>query len=208
MSKRDYIKGKLPNRKLEPVGKIIREIRLSKRMTARALSERIGIDPRLLNAIEMGRIRSPSLERLSDIAGALGISLPELLAQYEGKKPGNYVESSSSGEFVMDFSRKGFKLISYTPPIPEMFCGKIILDGKKKIDSTKFSMRVLIFIQVIIGKLLVNYQGEDHLLKEGRTLLLNGRFEFGLQNPTMKGTSFLFFTSPAPWGESFLEQSS
>lgn len=192
-SRRDYI------------GRIIREIRMKQGMTARELARRVGVDPRLINAIEMGRIRNPSLDRLSDIATAIGLNLSQLLTKYETRKPGNFSEGGAQGEFMMDFPNKGFRLISYTVPIKEMFCGKMILDGKKSVDKTKFPMAVLIFIQVIIGKMIVNYQGDDMTFKEGQSFLLNGRYEFAISNPAARATSFLLVTTPAPWGQSFFQ---
>ena len=191
--------------KFQPIGFLIREIRLRQRRKARDVAKRIGIDPRALNAIEKGRIRNPSLDRLAEISDALGMSLTQLLTLYEGKKPGRFAEGNSIGEFTMNYGKKGFRLISYTPPIREMFCWKMILSGKKQIDPAKFSLPVMIFIQIIIGKLIVTYQDREIVLKEGKTLLLNGAFDFGFYNPTQRDTSFLFFTSPAPWGQAFLE---
>ena len=203
------LKQKKPGRKKlqttsTPIGNLIRELRLKQNITARKLAASVGTDPRIINAIEMGRIQNPSLDRLRAIAKALGLTLVELLAKYEMQKPGHWMESSSSGEFVMDFGHQGFKLISYTRPVREMFCGKIILKGRRKIDTTKFQLPVLVFIQVLIGKLSLTYYGEERLLREGRTLLLNGHYEFGIRNPSDRDAAFLFFTSPAPWGEAFL----
>lgn len=193
------------NKTFQPIGFLIREIRLKQRRKARDVAKQIGIDPRALNAIEKGRIRNPSIDRLAEISDALGMSLTQLLTLYEGKKPGRFVEGSSIGEFAMNYGKKGFKLISYTPPLREMFCGKMILGGKKQIDSTKFSLSVVVFIQMIVGKITVTYQDQEITLKEGKTLLLNGAYDFNFYNPTQRDASFLFFTSPAPWGQAFLD---
>ncbi|GEM_PF-1340259 len=192
--------------KFQPIGFLIREIRLKQRRKARDVAKQVGIDPRALNAIEKGRIRNPSIDRLAEISNALGMNVTQLLMLYEGKKPGRFMEGSSIGEFTMNCGKKGFRLVSYTPPIREMFCGKMMLGGKKQIDPTKFSISVTIFIQMLIGRLIVTYQDREITLKEGKTLLLNGAYDFSFYNPTQRETSFLFFTSPAPWGQAFLER--
>ena len=187
-----------------PIGFLIRELRIRGRLTAREISKRVGIDPRLLNSIEKGRIRNPSIDRLSEIAQALGMSLTHLIMLYEGKKIANFSKGSSTGEFVMNFEKKGVKLVSYTPPIREMFCGKMILGGKKKLDQAKFTMPATIFVQVILGKIIVEYQDEEVILGEGKNLLINGEHGFCFLNPTHRDASILFFSAPAPWGQPFL----
>lgn len=148
----------------------------------------------------------PSMERIADLAYALGLDLSRLFAQYCGRRPEQVSQGSASGEFVMDFGKKGFKLISYTVPVREMFCGKMTLSGKKRVDTDKFSLPVMVFIQVLIGKLAVEYQDKAISLREGGTLLLNGANGFTFQNLSQRETSLLFFTSPAPWGQSFFDR--
>lgn len=195
--------NKHKNAKLPPIGFLIRDLRLKNRLTARALAKRVGIDPRLLNTIEKARIRNPSIDRLSEIASALGISLTHLIMLYEGKKASNLSKGSSSGELVLNFEKKGVKLISYTAPIREMFCGKMILSGKRKYEQTKLSVPTIIFIQVILGKVAAQYQEDEIVLGEGKNLLLNSEHGFCLSNPTQRDVSMLFFTAPALWGQSF-----
>jgi transcriptional regulator with XRE-family HTH domain len=95
--------------KFQPIGFLIREIRLRQRRKARDVAKQIGIDPRALNAIEKGRIRNPSIDRLAEIADALGMSLTQLLTLYEGKKPGRFAEGNSIGEFTMSYGKNGFR---------------------------------------------------------------------------------------------------
>lgn len=198
---------KQKNTNLPPIGFLIRELRKKNRLTARALAKRVGIDPRLLNTIEKGRIRNPSIDRLSEIASALEISLTHLIMLYEGKKAPNLSKGSSSGEFTFNFEKKGVKLISYTAPIREMFCGKMILTGKKRYEQAKFATSAIIFIQVILGKVVVEYQEEEIVLGEGKNLLLSSERGFCFFNPTQRDASMLFFSSPALWGQSFFRPS-
>jgi len=175
-------------------------------MTAKHLATKIGIDPRTLNAIEMGRIRNPSIDRLRALAGGLNLSLTQLLDRYESDSPENFIQGSPAGIFTMDFGAKGYKFISYTPPISEMFCGKLVLKGKRRFEPLQFRDASLIFIQIIYGKLLVTCNGSERPLREGETLLFNGGNSFKFSNPLVRDTSILFIATPTPWGRSFYQK--
>ena len=191
---------------LPHIGKLIRELRLGQRISARELARRLHIDARTLNAVEKGRIVSPSIERLHAFASGLGLSLGQLFAMYETQNGGRLMDANPQGAFVVNVPKRGFKLFSYTPPVREIFCGKMILGGRKKLENTKFSFPVTIFIQLIIGRVILNYPPSERVLKEGEAVLFDGRYAFTLVNPAARDASFLFFTAPAPWGESFFRR--
>ena len=59
------------------LGLRIKELRKSRKLSQELLSERIGIDPKFLSRIEVGK-GSPSLETLEKIAGELRVEIKEL----------------------------------------------------------------------------------------------------------------------------------
>ncbi len=59
------------------LGEKIKEIRKSRKLSQDELSEKIGIDPKHLSRIEVGR-SFPSLDTLERIAKALGIDIKDL----------------------------------------------------------------------------------------------------------------------------------
>lgn len=70
----------------EFVGKRVRELRKSRKMSQEQLAERIGSDPRHVSRIELGQ-NFPMPEMLDKLAAALDVELPELFdfRQYEEK---------------------------------------------------------------------------------------------------------------------------
>jgi len=190
---------------IETIGNHIKALRQMQKISANAFAKKVGIDAQALNAIESGRTKNPSLERIQTIAKALGLTRAELFLSYDNPKPAGFQKANPPGEFVMSFGKRGFKVISYTPPLSEMFCGKLILYSKSMMDETGFLLPVMIFIQVIIGKVNVTWMGNEHLLREGRIAYFDGRYSFKISNTTHRDASLLFFTSPAPWGQSFLK---
>jgi len=58
-------------------GKRVRDLRLSKKLSQEALSERAGISVDFLSLIERGR-NSPSFEKLQSLADALGVPVARL----------------------------------------------------------------------------------------------------------------------------------
>lgn len=60
------------------IGGHLREVRMARRLSLRALAERVGVSPSLISQVETGRAR-PSVRTLYAIASELRISLDELL---------------------------------------------------------------------------------------------------------------------------------
>ena len=71
----------------ETPGTRIRAARMRRRLTQAQLAQMAGIDHRHVSAIETGRIRSPSLETLANLARALGADPRELAAPDPGGDP-------------------------------------------------------------------------------------------------------------------------
>jgi Helix-turn-helix. len=83
------------------VGDRIKEQRKEKKLTLRKLSERSGISISYLSDIEQNR-RRPSLDRLTDIALGLGVSVSYLLGEQTkdaGSKPEIYSLADKSVHF-------------------------------------------------------------------------------------------------------------
>ena len=60
------------------IGDHLREVRLGRGLSLRALAGRVGVSPSLISQVETGRAR-PSVRTLYAIVSELGISLDELL---------------------------------------------------------------------------------------------------------------------------------
>ena len=71
----------------ETPGARIREVRMRQRLTQAQLARISGIDHRHVSAIETGRIRSPALDTVANLARALGADPRELAAPDSDREP-------------------------------------------------------------------------------------------------------------------------
>lgn len=180
------------------LGKKIRELRGRAGLSGVELCRRGGgIDPRTLNAIEKGRIRTPSIETLQAIAEGLGCLVRDLFTQAELKLGRNYQLGSAKGNFQIDFPRNGVKVVSPTPAIPQFFCGKVILSAEGKIEGELPLHACPVFIEVLSGKIEFCIEGESIMLKEGENLLFNGGLNHQIHNPLHRESVIWMVTAPS-----------
>ena len=185
------------NQKID-LGRKIRELREKVGMSGAELCRRSGgIDPRTLNAIEKGRIRTPSIDTLQAIAGGLGCLVRDLFTQAELKVGQNYHLGSSKGTFQIEFPKNGIKIISVIPAIPQFFCGKIILNAQGRVEE-QFPVRSCpVFIEVIMGRVDFWIEDEKVTLKEGENILFNGGMEHKIHNPLNRESVLWMVTAPS-----------
>lgn len=190
--------GKLPAKKVLALGETIRQLREKAGLSGAELCRRSAkMDPRTLTAIEKGRIRNPSLENLQKIAQGLGCLVGDLFIRSEMSSYRNFRLGSSKGEFVMEFPKQGFKVVSSTPPIPEFFCGKLILSPLKKMTGELLHRPAPVFLEVAIGRFEVKIESEAFSLKEGETLFFNGSLRHSFQNPLNRESALWLVTAPS-----------
>lgn len=65
------------------VGKRIREIRTSRKLTAKELSERCGVPEKSIYKIESGGVKDPRISSVMSIAKGLGCSVDELISDID-----------------------------------------------------------------------------------------------------------------------------
>ena len=131
------------------LGPTIRHLREKEGLGGVELCRRSGgMDPRTLNAIEKGRIRNPSVECLKRIARGLGCLVSDLFTQAEMGLDRNYHQGTPKGVFQIEFPKWGVKVVSATPPIPEFFCGKLILGPQRKVPGELLNRPSPLFLEV------------------------------------------------------------
>ena len=180
------------------LGKKIRELREKCSLTGVELCRRSkGVDPRTLSAIEKGRIRNPSLETLQEIAGGLGCLVRDFFTQAEMDLDRNYHVGSQKGVFQMEFPKIGLKVVSATPPIPEFFCGKLILSPQRKVNGDLFSRRAPLFLEVVIGRVEFGIEDQTVTLKEGENLFFHGGLRHFFRNTLNRESALWLMTAPS-----------
>lgn len=161
------------------------------------LAKRSGINSRTLDAIEKGRIKSPSLQSLEAVSEALGISVASLFVTEETKQLGLFTSGDQKGQHVLEFPKNGFRVVCYTPMIPHLFSGKVIVKAETRIEPKALPTSGSIFVQPIMGKLSIHFDGKDYLIREGNYAFFDGYFPHSFSNPQIKESTFLLVTTPS-----------
>ena len=119
---------------------------------------RKGIDPKTLVALEKGRIRNPSIATLEALAKGFGMTVSDLFRRAEFDQRDYFSLGSPKGLYKIDLPSQGIQLISFTPLMEELFCGKMILEGQRRFDEKLFDRdgAGAFFIMILIGQ----FEGE------------------------------------------------
>ncbi|OGW85791.1 MAG: hypothetical protein A3C35_03505 [Omnitrophica bacterium RIFCSPHIGHO2_02_FULL_46_11] len=161
------------------------------------LARRSGINPGTLNAIEKGRIASPSLKNLSSIAKTLGISVAALFSEAYSDSERVFMGGNQKGQHILEFPKDGLRIVCYTPLVPSVFVGKVIVKGETRVEHRVLPTSGMIFVQVIMGKLSISFDGKDQLVREGNYAFFDGCFPHSYHNPHFKESTFLLVTAPS-----------
>src|SRR3989338_6492999 len=73
------------------------------------LSRRSGLNPRTLDAIEKGRIESPSIRNLESVARALNVSVAALFSGAKSDLDRVFIGGNQKGQHTLEFPKNGFR---------------------------------------------------------------------------------------------------
>jgi DNA-binding XRE family transcriptional regulator len=195
---RNSPKKRIVKRKFVFPGSVIRMRREEVGLKSKELARRSGVNPITLSAIELGRIQSPSLKHLGSIANALGISMASLFTRAQDDPKKAFLLGNQKGEHLLSFPKKGVKVVCYTPMVYQLFVGKVILSGGKRIDQKVFPTTGMLYVQPILGKLNIDFDGSAYLIREGNYAFLDGSFPHAFSNPAAsREASFLLVSTPS-----------
>ena len=178
-------------------GRVIRDRRKVLGFKAIEVARTAGVNPRTLDAIEKERIKTPSLPILASLAELLGISVASLFSDTRPQAKQVFHLGDQKGLHTLEFPRNGFRVMCYTPLARDCFIGKVVVNAETRIAHEVFPTSGTIFVQPIIGKLSVQFDGTDHLIREGNYAFFDGHFPHSYFNPQLKESSFLIVTVPS-----------
>jgi XRE family transcriptional regulator, master regulator for biofilm formation len=118
------------------VGEKIKKIRQNKKITQKELSEKTGISISYIQQLEYKTKENPSLEKLTQIATALGVRVMDLAEDDEDRNSEESVCSSYISENVI-LERK------FSDEKVRTILGKVILDFANEIDNRPLEEREL-----------------------------------------------------------------
>jgi transcriptional regulator with XRE-family HTH domain len=190
-------KNKKSIRPLE-IGPMVRRLREERGLSGVAFCRRGGgIDPKTLVALEKGRIRNPSIATLEALAKGFGMTVSDLFRRAEFDQRDYFSLGSQKGLYKIDLPSQGIQMISFTPLIEELFCGKMILEGQKQFDEKLFVGGGSFFIMTLIGQFEGEIEGRKVVLKEGDNLYFFGGMRFCLANALQRNSTLLLVAVPS-----------
>lgn len=163
------------------IGNVIRELRLKDNLTIAEVAAQAGISRGMVSKIENGQV-STSLETLSKIARALGVSLAHLFRHYDMPSGGAQLVKSGTGmEVVRRGTRRGhaYRLLAYDQGPRKVFEPFLItMDDASEVFPT-FEHPGTEFIYMLKGKIEYRHGQQTYVLEPGDSLTFRGDMPHG-----------------------------
>lgn len=196
--RKDKLEKRKPSAGPLEIGPMVRRLREEKGLSGVELCRRgKGIGPKTLVALEKGRIRNPSIATLEALAKGFGMSVSDLFRRAEFEQRDYFSLGSQKGLYKIDLPSQGIQLISFTPLMEDLFCGKMILEGQKQFDERLFGGAGAFFVMTLIGQFEGEVEGRKVVLKEGDNLYFFGGMKFRLANALQRNSTLLLVSVPS-----------
>lgn len=163
------------------LGNVIRELRLKDNLTIAEVAAQAGISRGMVSKIENGQV-STSLETLSKIAQALGVSLSHLFRHYDMPSGGAQLVKRDEGmEVVRRGTKRGhtYHLVAYDQGPSKSFEPFLItMDDASEVFPT-FEHPGTEFIHMLRGKIEYRHGQHTYVLEPGDSLTFRGDIPHG-----------------------------
>lgn len=163
------------------LGATIRELRLRHRLTIADVAQMAGISRGMLSKLENGQA-SPSLETLSQLAAALGVTLSSLFRNFNAPVGGAQLVKKGEG---MEVVRRGTKightyhLLAYDQGPKKIFEPFLVTITNKSEVFPSFEHPGTEFIYVLEGKMKYRHGQQTYMLSPGDSLTFRGKVPHG-----------------------------
>jgi len=163
------------------LGNVIRELRLKDNLTIAEVAAQAGISRGMVSKIENGQV-STSLETLSKIGQALGVSLSHLFRHYNMPSGGAQLVKKGEGmEVVRRGTRRGhtYHLLAYDQGPKKTFEPFLItMDDASEVFPT-FEHPGTEFIHMLEGRIEYRHGQHTYMLEPGDSLTFRGDIPHG-----------------------------
>jgi transcriptional regulator with XRE-family HTH domain len=183
----------MKNKSLSEIGKALKRIRTENGTTLTSLAEKSGVSAGLLSRIENNRT-TPSLPVLYNIAYALDTTLSEIMSAVDRKNEEElyFITRKGEGEIETRYDSKGLK---YEHLFNQSLLGMNLLMSVIEIEPNTYRKPIgndnVEFVYVLNGEIIYGLENEIIHLKEGDSMLFEGKTPHSLENKTDKPTSLL-----------------
>jgi transcriptional regulator with XRE-family HTH domain len=169
------------NQLVRYLGSTIRELRLKHHLTIAEIAQRTDLSHGMLSKLENGQT-SASLETLSRVARALGVSMSSLFRQYDiPEGSAQLVKNGQGMEVVRRGTKRGhtYHLLAYDQGPTKLFEPFLItMDDEAEIFPT-FEHPGTEFIYILEGKLEYRHGTQTYLLEPGDSFTFRGDIAHG-----------------------------
>jgi len=163
------------------LGNVIRDLRLKDNLTIAEVAAQAGISRGMVSKIENGQV-STSLETLSKIAQALGVSLAHLFRHYNMPSGGAQLVKNDEGmEVVRRGTKRGhtYHLLAYDQGPKKTFEPFLItMDDASEVFPT-FEHPGTEFIHMLRGRIEYRHGQQTYVLEPGDSLTFRGDIPHG-----------------------------
>ena len=163
------------------IGNVIRELRLKDNLTIAEVAAQAGISRGMVSKIENGQV-STSLETLSKIVQALGVSLAHLFRHYNMPSGGAQLVKNGAGmEVVRRGTKRGhtYHLLAYDQGSRKAFEPFLItMDDASEVFPT-FEHPGTEFIYMLKGRIEYRHGQQTYVLEPGDSLTFRGDIPHG-----------------------------
>ncbi|MEO8004074.1 MAG: XRE family transcriptional regulator [Betaproteobacteria bacterium] len=163
------------------LGNVIRDLRLKDNLTIAEVAAQAGISRGMVSKIENGQV-STSLETLSKIAQALGVSLAHLFRHYNMPSGGAQLVKNGAGmEVVRRGTKRGhtYHLLAYDQGPHKAFEPFLItMDDASEVFPT-FEHPGTEFIYMLKGRIEYRHGRQTYVLEPGDSLTFRGDIPHG-----------------------------
>jgi transcriptional regulator with XRE-family HTH domain len=176
------------------VGRTIRELRETRRITARDLAARASISAAMVSRIESGQV-SPSLVTLELIAAALEMPLPSFfrdigptVSDFTHVRGGQGLMSTRQlGQHIHEFAVLGFHRRSDL----QFECLIVTLNRNEDAAPPTYTGHGCVFVYVLEGEAIYRYGQQEIQLREGDSICLDAELRYGIQKVLSPKLRFL-----------------
>ena len=178
-------------------GSFLQRLREKRGMSQRTLAEKAGISRGRLRRLEGAGFEEATYAELKRISEVLATRVEEMLQENEGVV--NQVSFSRAGEtaFQMNALSSGYRMDSFFAARSDFFGGKIFVGAKKVLLPGQLPQAKIIFLQVVLGVIKVEREGEKYELHEGDRIVLSGDLPYRLENPLFRDSVAFLITVPS-----------
>lgn len=181
---------------------IVRRLRDRKGVSQRTLSERTGISRGRLRRLEGEGFEKVTYAEIKRIARVLGVEAARIVGFEDALASTPSVGRAGETTFQFEADSKGYKLAAFFPPHEGVFIGKLFVLPKRQLGGLETPRAGTIFLQMLLGTLRLEIEGEAYEIREGDHLRFRGDLPYTLENPLLRDSVAFLLTLPdkVPFG--------